>query len=418
LSDSHARPDTLDDWLSRQLAAHPTEIELGLTRVAKVADALDVRRPAAQSLVIGGTNGKGSCVALASGLIGPRARVGCYTSPHLWRYNERVTIDGQPVSDGALVDAFEAIEAARGDTSLTFFEWGTLAALWLFKRHAVDVAVLEVGLGGRLDAVNIVDADVALVVSIGLDHTDWLGDTREAIGAEKAGIFRRDRAALCGERDRPASLAAQAHAHGARFESIGDDFDITASGDTWQIRAGDWRLDVAAPQAVYADNLAASVVAVRRLGFDITADDVARSALAQQRLPGRREWQATRPAIVYDVGHNAAAIELLAQDLADRAFDAVHLVIGMLADKPVEAISARLAEQVDCWYPVDLSEVTPRGLTAEALAGRLGLDSGRPIYGSPAAGLAAARASAGAADCVVVCGSFYTVAQLRDPKHE
>lgn len=406
---------TLGAWLDAQLAAHTSEIELGLDRVGHVADALGLRCPAQQSVLIGGTNGKGSCVALIAGLIGSRARVGCYTSPHLWRYNERVTIDGTPASDADFIAAFTAIEAVRGETRLTFFEWGTLAALWLFKRAGVDIAILEVGLGGRLDAVNIVDADIALVVSIGLDHTDWLGETREAIGYEKAGIYRADKPALCSERDRPASLAAQAATVGACFQPIGEAFDIRREGRQWWVRDGQQTVQAAVEADVLDDNMAAGVAVVHRLGLSLSAADIARGAHAQRRLPGRREWHMSSPAIVYDVGHNEAAIARLIETLTDRVFDRVHLVIGMLADKPIETIGAMLAPHVDHWYPVDLSSVTPRGASAAQLCSRLGRDNGQVGFASPAAGLAAARSVADACDCIVVCGSFYTVAQVRDP---
>jgi len=405
----------LGDWLDAQLAAHPGEIELGLTRVGRVADALDLRCPAPRSVVIGGTNGKGSCVALTAGLIGTRARVGCYTSPHLWRYNERVTIDGVPASDAALIAAFRAIEAARGETRLTFFEWGTLAALWLFKRAGVDIAILEVGLGGRLDAVNIVDADIALVVSIGLDHTDWLGETRDAIGYEKAGIYRRGRPALCSERDRPESLAAQADTIGACFQPIGQAFDIRRVDGQWRIRDGQRSVQGTIEADVLDDNLAASVAVVHRLGLSVSATDIARAAGAQRRLPGRREWHLSSPAIVYDVGHNEAAVARLIETLTDRSFARVHLVIGMLVDKPIETIGAMLAPHVDHWYPVDLSSVTPRGASAGQLCSRLGRGGDQTCFASPMAGLTAARSVADAADCIVVCGSFYTVARVRDP---
>ncbi|WP_423823942.1 bifunctional tetrahydrofolate synthase/dihydrofolate synthase [Salinisphaera sp. SPP-AMP-43] len=411
-------PSTLEQWLDYQLSLHSREIELGLDRVRTVAERLDLLAPRHRTITVAGTNGKGSTVALIGGLLGQRCRVGAYTSPHLWRYNERVAVDGEPATDAALVAAFETIERARGDIPLTFFEFGTLAALWVFAQAGVDVAVLEVGLGGRLDAVNILDADVAVITRIGLDHTDWLGDTREAIGAEKAGIMRGDQSVFCSDREAPASIAASAAACGARLYSIGSEFNLSAANGHWQWTGPNGRLLSCAPHAeVHPDNLAAAVATVADLGWELAAEDIERACRVQAKLPGRREVIDGPIPIIYDVGHNDDAVALLVDELERRpAVGWTHVVIGMLADKPVEAVGQRLAAIADRFYPAGLDTVTPRGLSAEALAARLGHVG--PTFDDPSAALNEAGRVAARGDRIVVCGSFFTVAQARSPEHE
>lgn len=392
-------------------------MELGLDRVHTVAERLGLLPPEHTTISVAGTNGKGSCVALIDGLIGPRARVGCYTSPHLWRYNERVAIDGAPVSDDDLVAAFETIEEARGHISLTFFEFGTLAVLWLFARAAVDVAVLEVGLGGRLDAVNIVDADVALITQIGLDHTAWLGDTREAIGREKAGIMRSGRAVLCGDRAPPDGIADTAARCGASLACLGNAFDMQCDGAIWHWSDGVASFQITPRPGVHPDNLALAIGGVRAAGFSISADDIERAGDRQLQLAGRREVIDGPVPIIYDVAHNDDAVALLVKTLQEQTVTGrTHVVLGMLADKPVEAVGGRLAPIADALYPAGLDAVNGRGLDARTLAARLGYDG--PVHGDPSAALAAARHSARVGDRIVVCGSFFTVAQARSPDHE
>ncbi|HET7314382.1 bifunctional tetrahydrofolate synthase/dihydrofolate synthase [Salinisphaera sp.] len=412
-----AAQSTLAQWLDYQLAVHPSEIELGLDRVRRVAGRLDLLAPRHRTITVAGTNGKGSTVALVCALIGPRARVGCYTSPHLWRYNERVAIDGEPVADDALVAAFEAIDDARGDISLTFFEFGTLAALWLFARAAVDIAVLEVGLGGRLDAVNIIDADVALITQIGLDHTDWLGGTRAAIGREKAGIMRPGRPVLCGDRHPPDSIAETAADCGARLACLGRAFDLTVENRRWHWSDGHTMFDIAPHPGVHPDNLALAIAGVATAGVDIADADIERACARQAMLPGRREVIDAPIPIIYDVGHNDDAVALLVESLRRRpVVGRTHVVLGMLADKPVEAVGGRLMPIADVLYPAALDGVSPRGLSGGALAARLGHTG--PVHAGPAEALAAARDAAGPGDRIVVCGSFFTVAQARSPDHE
>ena len=234
------RFQTLDQWLAWQETAHRTAIDLGLERVGEVARRLGLTRPAAPVITIAGTNGKGSCVAYFEAIHQAAGRrVGAYTSPHLLRYNERVRVAGLPVTDEALCEAFARIDTARGDISLSYFEFGTLAALEVFRQQTVDVILLEVGLGGRLDAVNILDADLALITSIGLDHVEWLGEDRESIGREKAGIMRAGRPVVCGDREPPGAILAHAASVGATLYRIGEEFDVELGEGDWS-----WRTDV------------------------------------------------------------------------------------------------------------------------------------------------------------------------------
>ncbi|MEQ1438200.1 bifunctional tetrahydrofolate synthase/dihydrofolate synthase [Fontimonas sp. SYSU GA230001] len=403
---------TLDEWLRWQETLHPRAIELGLQRVAEVAARLRLLERSPPTLVVGGTNGKGSSAHLAA-LIYREAgyRVGLYTSPHLRRYNERVRVDDRCADDAELCGAFAAVEAARGSTPLTYFEFGTLAALWLFRESAVEARVLEVGLGGRLDAVNIVDADAALVTSIGLDHLDWLGPDRESIAREKAGIFRPGRPAVVAEPDPPRSLIDTACALGADLRVAGRDFghDATAGGFDWHGRA--WRLgglpSPGLPGAVQVQNASGVLACIEALAPSLPVEEAAiRRALPALRVAGRCEQ---RGRYLLDVAHNREAAEVLGAhlDTLERGTPRV-LVLGMLADKPHAAVARVLAPRVDHWVLVD----TPgeRGLAATELARRIGTDAGVRCCDNMRDALSAARALAGPRGRIVVTGSFLTVA--------
>lgn len=403
---------TLAQWLDWQLELHPNTIELGLERVRCVAARLGVLPFATRCVVVAGTNGKGSCVHLIEALLRARGhRVGTYTSPHLWRYNERVHIAGREAGDAALCRAFGAVESARRGIRLTYFEFGTLAALWLFQRAELDYAVLEVGLGGRLDAVNIVDADVALITNIGLDHSAYLGDTREAVGAEKAGVMRGGRPVVCADRALPGSVVHHAEAAGAPMYRLGEDFDVDAEG--WRGWSG-MNVGRPLPPHVCSDNLAAALAVVALL------DELPRSHQAleqacrgQRALHGRCEIVEDGPVqIIHDVAHNAEAAAMLSVFLRRNPIPgATHIVLGMLADKPVEAVARTLAAVADHFHAADLSAVSARGLDSTALARRIGRGA-RPA-GPPSAALAHVRKLAGGGDRIVVCGSFFTVAGAR-----
>jgi dihydrofolate synthase / folylpolyglutamate synthase len=402
----------LPAWLAWQEQLHPTEIDLGLDRVRAVLAAMALERPPFRIITVGGTNGKGSCVAVLEALaLESGLATGAYTSPHLLRYNERVRVGGIEASDAALVAAFEAVEAARGATSLSYFEFGTLAALEIFRRRDVALAVLEVGLGGRLDAVNAVDPDVAVVTSVGLDHMEWLGPDRESIGREKGGIFRATRPAVIGDRAPPAALLQAAGAGALR---LGRDFDWSADGAGWRWHAaalefrGLPRGLLAAPALL--DNGACAIAAFHALqplhsASPIPARALARTRLAGrlQRIPGEVEWW-------LDVAHNPDGAAVLAGALQAAPIPGRTLaVFGMLADKDVPAMAAALDPCVDHWIAATLPP--PRGLDARELGHRAGACVRAPLEHATSivAACEQARALAAPGDRIVVCGSFHAV---------
>jgi dihydrofolate synthase/folylpolyglutamate synthase len=405
----------LGGWLAWQQAAHPVEIDPGLDRVDAVWRRL--RLPlAATVLTIGGTNGKGSvCAYLEAILRAAGYDTGMFTSPHLVRYGERIRVCGREIDDGALVETFAEIDAARGDVSLTFFEWNTLAALLAFARARVDVAVLEVGMGGRLDAVNLIDAHAAAVVSVGLDHREWLGATVEAIGFEKAGIFRAGRPAIFGGRQVPRSVSAHAAAIGARLRTIGTDFDFVERSDGWDyVGFGSRRRELPLPALAGASQLGNAAVALAVLESVepalLVPDQAARAGLAGVRLAGRFQVIPGRPEWILDVAHNAEAAASLAASLASRPHAGrTFAVCGILADKDIEAIVAALAPQVRRWIAVGLDG--PRALAPAELAGRIARAGARSVVAvaDVASGLAQARIECAPGDRVVVFGSFLTV---------
>ncbi len=406
---------SLEDWLSWQETLHPRAIDLGLDRVRRVAEALGLPWRNCLSVIVGGTNGKGSSAYLlaqicqAAGL-----RVGLYTSPHLVRYNERVRIDAGMASDEALCAAFEAIDAARGEVGLTYFEFGTLAALWLFREARVDVQVLEVGLGGRLDATNIVDADAALLTNVGLDHLDWLGSDREQIGAEKAGIFRSGKPAIFAHPDLPASVVAYAQRVGARLIRRGRDFGVVVHDDgtfDWSGAASHYERLPAVAGPAQIDNAAGVLALIEALSPRLRIPEAAvRQALAGSRLPGRQE---IRGRWILDVAHNAEAGGMLARCLAQRSCPGrTVLVLGMLTDKPHVEFMTVLASYVDAVLCVGLPP--PRGLSAEALRRRVMIVVARDTEvlscENMRDALSTASQLAGDQGRVVVTGSFLTVA--------
>jgi dihydrofolate synthase/folylpolyglutamate synthase len=412
---------SLADWLARLERLHPSAIELGLDRVRQVRDALGLE-PTFPLLVVGGTNGKGStCAFLEAILSAAGYTTGLYTSPHLLRYNERVRIAGAEASDTELVAAFEKIDVARGDISLTYFEFGTLGAMLQFVDAGVDVAILEVGLGGRLDAVNVFDADVAIVTSVDLDHMDYLGDTREAIGFEKAGIYRTGRPALCADPNPPASLLAHARAIGADLRCVDRDFSAQASGDRWTFksRAADWPgLPLPAlAGAIQMRNAAGALAVLDAVRERLPVSEAAiRQGLAAARLPGRFQRIAQMPEVIVDVAHNPEAARALASTLrAQPAAGRTLAVVGMLADKDAASVFAALVGEIDAWWTC--TPAATRARDAAALAAVLREQAGAaPVRVQPDVNtaLAEARGAAREGDRILVFGSFYTVAAVLD----
>ena len=411
----------LSQWLEYIQRQHPESIELGLDRVREVATRLGLGRPAAQVITVAGTNGKGSTVAFIEAIARAGGwKVGAYTSPHLLRYNERVRIEAEEVADDALVAAFAAVEAARGDTPLTYFEFGTLAALWLFQRASLDLAVLEVGLGGRLDAVNLVDADVAVVTTVDIDHADWLGSDRESIGREKAGIARAWKPLVLGEVDPPSSVLRHAYAIGANAIRLGSDFfhePVDAAHWRWREVGAELRLPAprlaAPPQRA---NASTAIAALRALPRALPEAAFAQG-VATATLPGRLQClQRDGVEIVLDVAHNPQAARELAAWLRRRSPAPTVAVFAALADKDAAAMVQALDGQVGHWYLAGL-EQAGRGQDVEHLVARLdgtvagvatGVSSGDARV---ADALARAIAAASPAGRVLVFGSFHTVAE-------
>ena len=422
------RPTTLAGWLAYLETLHPKTIALGLDRVRDVAARLPLE-PTCPVVTVGGTNGKGStCAMLEAILVAAGYRVGLYTSPHLRLYNERVRIAGECVADADLVAAFNAVEDARAGsadsvgTPLTYFEFGTLAALWLFARANLDALILEVGLGGRLDAVNLIDADVAVVTSVDLDHMDYLGATREDIGREKAGIFRAGRPAVCGERNPPASLVDAARAIGARLIQIGRDFDFVVEGRQWRYRgAGGDRYGLPAP-ALRGDHQFGNA-AVALTALDLLRERLAvptgaiRDGLVSVELPGRFQVLAGRPTIVLDVAHNPHAARALSASLGAMGFfRATYAVLGMYADKDIRAVVDAMKARVDRWYVAGLpgARGAPTLTIVEKLRAAGVAQAAIHAFDSVAGAYRAACDAASDADRIIVFGSFLTVAAALD----
>jgi dihydrofolate synthase/folylpolyglutamate synthase len=417
---------TLDEWLSYQERVNVRSIELGLDRVRAVWERMGAPAPARRVITVGGTNGKGSTVAMLEAMLGAAGqRVGCYTSPHLLRYNERIRIDGHDADDDALVASFERIEAARGEIPLTYFEFGTLAALDLFARAGLDVAVLEVGLGGRLDAVNIVDADVAVITTIDLDHMDWLGPDRDSIGVEKAGIARAGHLAVVGESEPPAGLLQALERIGAVIERAGLDFSTERGSTGWQWRHRDGSVlalpDPALAAPVQYANAAASIAAfhgLQQVDAVLATKDLAAAAatgVRSARAAARLQELGGDPALVVDVGHNPQAARALAEWLDARPGLRVHAVYGALSDKDVAGVMQALGARIAHWHLAGLEKDTPRGLSAEALVGQLATVLPEAAYDAHVdvgAALRAARASARPGECVLAFGSFFVAAAV------
>ncbi len=419
------RYERLTDWLSWQEGLHPNAIDLGLDRLRLVMQRLQLSNPACPVMTVAGTKGKGSCVALLESILTQAGyRVGVFTSPHLRRYNERIHVAGAEVSDASLCAAFERIDQARGDISLTYFEFNALAACLCFQTANLDAWILEVGLGGRLDAVNALDADVAIVTTIGLDHTEWLGNDLESIGREKAGIYRSGRPALFGARQMPASIAHVAQQAGARLLRAGHDFDWQAQHQGWCWSMAENRLD-ALPRpglagAVQIDNASVALAALQCLSERLP---VSRAAIDQGlrcvHLQGRLqrvldpvrniEW-------LLDVAHNAMSAAVLAQHVQQLPKRRTFAIFGLMADKDLAAMLIQLREYVDGWLVVGLP--TTRAMPATVLADRLRAADLRVLGVHDRVLQAVEQVTelqvAQTVERVLVFGSFMTVAPVLD----
>ena len=427
------RFETLDGWLNWQESLHPNEIDLGLDRVSQVLARLDLLNPNFTVITVAGTNGKGSSVAmLQSILLAAGYRVGTYTSPHLLRYNERIQISGVPVNDEVLCESFERVDQARGlssqtgleKISLTYFEFGTLVAIDIFQRANVQIALLEVGLGGRLDAVNVLDADVALITAIDIDHQSWLGTDRETIAREKAGILRPGQAAVCSDPNPPASLVDVAEKLATQLLLQGEDFEATivdASIDekswSWGGVAGQMAgLPMPALAGDFQVVNAAGVLAVveqlheRRFIPRPVGEQKIALGLKNASLPGRFQIIGDKPKQILDVAHNPHSAKALADSLGQQTCRGkTRAVLAMLADKDIPAVLSSMSGLVDQWYLASLD--VPRAATAQQLEDALdGRDT--HIFNDVDSAHQAALSDADPEDRVVVFGSFYTVAEV------
>jgi len=410
---------SLAQWLEYLEQLHPSAIDMGLERVAAVRDRLGIRL-GMPVISVSGTNGKGSVCAYLDAILRQAGfRTGLYTSPHLVRYNERVRIDGAEVSDASLIDAFERIEHARGTISLTYFEFGTLAAALVFRAAQVEVAVLELGLGGRLDAVNIFDADCAVIVSVDLDHMNYLGNTRDSIGYEKARIFRTGRPAVCADPDPPGTLTGYAREIGAHLLLIGKDFGFSPGQAQWRYWGPATNRGALPPPVLRGShqlaNAAAALAALDTLKLRLPVSMQAiRMGLATATLPGRFQVLPGRPAVVLDVAHNPQAARALAQCLAEhKGFRRTLGVFAMLSDKDIGTVVDVLKDRINAWYVASLpgARGSSSGMLAALIASH---DVGKPVhqFASVVQAYRFAHELAAEDDRILVFGSFYTVSEV------
>jgi dihydrofolate synthase/folylpolyglutamate synthase len=409
---------TLEDWLRWQETLHPRAVDLGLERCQTVAARMGWEAPDFALVTVAGTNGKGSTVALLESMLEAAGyRTGAYTSPHLLRYNERIRVRGTPVADRTIGSAFERVEAARGAVSLTYFEFGTLAAMEVFRRVGLDAVVLEVGLGGRLDAVNLFDADVAVITAIDLDHTEWLGPDRESIGREKAGILRAGRPAICGDPGPPASVFEAAARVGAPLSLLGRDFRAVRQAASWDWEGASRCLRGLPLPALAGEfqlrNAAAAIAALEALAPGVVVERAAiERGLESVRLAGRLQVIEAPFERILDVAHNPQAVGELATFLRSRSCAGrTHALFAMLADKDIRGAVCAIAPVVDLWHVAGLPG--PRGLPAEAIAARVAEASAAvPVqtYAWVEAAYRALLDRLRPPDRLVVFGSFLTVA--------
>lgn len=425
--------DSLESWLQYISSVHPREIELGLSRMQKLTSRLGICKPAPLVITVAGTNGKGSCIATMEAILQQAGfKTGCYTSPHINVFNERIRIDASNVDDESLIAAFEAIDEARLDETLSYFEFATLAGLFLFRENNVDIALLEVGLGGRLDAVNIVDADVALISSIGIDHTDWLGKDIESIAAEKAGIMRPQVPTVFGGEQPPNAIIEKAKALNSLLLVNGRDFHAREDRVTGRWRwsglesggqglAVDWP-DLPKPDLLLS-NVASSIQALKLLPIKLESETVA-EALHGLELAGRfdkRRDLSTSRKVILDVAHNPAAMQQLAIRLQhykdqDKGAGRIIAVLAAMADKDVEGMLAGLEYCVDIWYIAQVDEPRSMAVGEVAQAAKsVGIASNQGCisqFDSVESAYRAACDECDARDTVLVTGSFLTVAAV------
>ncbi|MCG9724276.1 bifunctional tetrahydrofolate synthase/dihydrofolate synthase [Vibrio brasiliensis] len=400
----------LSMWLDYLQNIHTSAIDLGLERVQAVAKSANLTKPAPTVITVAGTNGKGStCALMEAILLDAGYSVGVYSSPHLIRYNERVRVNGQDLADEKHVQAFDFIEKQRGEISLSFFEYGTLAALRLFQTEKVDIVLLEVGLGGRLDATNVVDHDVSIVTSLAIDHVDWLGDDINVIGYEKAGIFRTGKPAICGQPKAPATVAAHADDIGAELYQVEIQYNYQLTdSNTWSWVHGSYQLDDLPVPNLPLQNAATALMALATANLDISDVNIVKG-LENAKLPGRMQVLSTQPTILLDVAHNPHSAEYLVTRVAQQYQNkTIHTVVAMLHDKDIQSTLEALTPVASHWYPASLTG--PRAASAQELSQFLPQQTTQ--YQTPVDAFEAALTKSAAEDVILVVGSFHTVGEV------
>lgn len=401
---------SLTMWLDYLTSIHSSAIDLGLDRVQAVAKTAQLTKPAAKIITVAGTNGKGStCALMEAILLDAGYSVGVYSSPHLIRYNERVRVNGQDLPDHKHCAAFDFIENQRGDISLSLFEFGTLAALRLFQTENVDVVLLEVGLGGRLDATNVVEHDVSVITSLAIDHVDWLGDDINVIGFEKAGIYRSGKPAICGQPSAPSTVAAHADDIGAELYQVGIQYDYQRVGEsTWRWVSGAFSLDDLPIPGLPLQNAATALMALSCANLELSDINIVKGLKAAS-LPGRMQTLQSKPTILLDVAHNPHSAEYLVSKITDLyPHRQIHMVVAMLHDKDIESTLQHLSQLSPLWYPASLSG--PRAASADEVCQFLTTYTDK--YQTPVEAFKAAMTNANSDDVIIVVGSFHTVGEV------
>jgi len=393
----------LSDWLIWLESLHPKSVDLGLERVLHVADQLALREFSCPVIVVAGSNGKGSNIAILESIYQQHGyHTACYTSPHILKFNERIHVNQEEVDDDTLCAAFDVIDKARGDISLSLFELSTLASLWIFKQKDLDVILLEIGLGGRLDTVNVVDSDVAIVTNISLEHCEWLGDNRESIGFEKAGVFRKGKVAICGDSEPPLSIINHANEINSKLRLINEHFRYEVLGNNWSWNSEKNNYSNLPMPTLYIENAATALMAVESLQskLPVSENDIA-EGLSKASVKARFEIiQNEKGAIILDVAHNPAAAKLLAKQLKQYPCEGKRIAyFSMLKDKDINATIEELKDIIDEWHYFELN--TPRGVSLEQLdkAFKHLKIKNEQITINPN-------------DQLIVFGSFYTVAEF------
>lgn len=403
---------SLDNWLSYLESIHQQEIDLGLTRISEVAQRLNISLSNSTVITVAGTNGKGTtCAFLENMLLANNKSVAVYSSPHIERFNERLRLDKHEVNDQPLITAFEQIEIVRGDISLTYYEYTTLAALMICQQIAPDVVILEVGLGGRLDATNIIDADIAVITSIDLDHQAFLGDTKELIGFEKAGIMRTEKVAVVGEPTKITSIIDHAQNINAQALYRGKDFTVEQNGPTWCYRNNDMTIDQLAQPFIPVDNVATALTVLIQLDIELDSE-IVNQVINQTKVAGRTELLSDLPTVLVDVAHNPHAGRHLVKSLSNYQYEKLHCVVGMLKDKDIKGTLSLFESHASHWYLASLD--VPRAANAAELSRVLDNQTQRiNCFDNVEQAFKMALQNAEDNDLILVFGSFFTVADVR-----